>query len=336
MTRTLCASILILLAGVATVALAQQQLPPPQADYLGQSPPGAEPRLFAPGLVSTGLSERDVAITPDGNEIYFGAALGRYRFTTVMVVRRVSGRWTAPEVAPFAGNPADLDLEAALSPDGKRLMFLSNRPNPPLRLERNEDIWLVDRVGGGWGPARNLGAPVNSEQKEYFPSLTRTGTLYFTREDATTGDSSIFRSRLVDGRYGVPERLPDVVNSGTARFNAFIAPDESLLLYCMLGRQDSLGGIDAYVSFRSPDDRWSEPVNLGPKINTAASEEYSLSLSPDGRFLFFMSARTADTRELFGDRISYATMQRLAGSPGNGSSDIWWIDASFLQALRPK
>jgi hypothetical protein len=326
----------MLLAGVATVALAQQQLPAPQSDYLGQSPPGGEPRLFAPGLVSTGLSERDVTITPDGNEIYFGAALGRYRFTTVMVVRRVAGGWTTPEVAPFAGNPADLDLEAALSPDGKRLMFLSNRPNPPLRLERNEDIWVVDRVGGGWGPARNLGAPVNSEHKEYFPSLTRTGTLYFTREDATTGDSSIFRSRLVDGAYGVPERLPDVVNSGTARFNAFIAPDESLLLYCMIGRKDSLGGIDAYVSFRSAADAWSEPVNLGPRINTVGSEEHSLSLSPDGRFLFFMAARVADPKELFGGRLSWQGMQRLVGAPGNGSSDIWWIDASFVQALRPK
>ena len=326
----------MLTAGVATVALAQQQLPAPQSDYLGQSPPGAEPRLFAPGVISTGLSERDVAITPDGDEIYFGAALGRYRFTTIMVVRRVAGRWTTPELAPFAGNPADLDLEAALSPDGKRLMFLSNRPDPPRRTARNEDIWVVERSGGGWGPARNLGAPIDTEDKEYFPSLTRTGTLYFTREDAKTGDSSIYRSQLKNGAYAAPERLPDVVNSGTARFNAFIAPDESLLLYCMMGRSDSLGGIDGYVSFRSPDDRWSEPVNLGPKINTAGSEEYSLSLSPDGRFLFFMSARTADTRELFGDRLSWSAMQRLVGAPGNGSSDIWWVDASFLQALRPK
>ena len=40
-------------------------------NYLGQELPGMTPRLFAPGIVSTGLSERDMAITPDGDEIYF-------------------------------------------------------------------------------------------------------------------------------------------------------------------------------------------------------------------------------------------------------------------------
>lgn len=331
---TMLASALIVLAVTAPVTA--QQPAASAGDYLGQKPPGAEPVLFAPGIVSTGLSERDVAITPDGNEIYFGAALGRYRFTTVMVVKRVNGQWTAPEVAPFTGDPADLDLEAALAPDGTRLMFLSTRPDPPRRTTRNEDIWVVERAGNGWSQPKNLGAPIDTENKEYFPSLTKAGTLYFTREDAKTGDSSIYRARLVNGAYAEPERLPDVVNAGTARFNAFIAPDESLLLYCMIGRPDSLGGVDGYVSFRSADDRWSEPVNLGPRINTAGSEEYSLSLSPDGRVLFFMSARTADPKELFGGRLSWAAMQSLSATPGNGNADIWWVDASFLQALRPK
>ena len=39
--------------------------------YLGQELPGLEPRLFAPGAVSTGLATRDVAMTPDGDELFF-------------------------------------------------------------------------------------------------------------------------------------------------------------------------------------------------------------------------------------------------------------------------
>ena len=42
--------------------------------YLGETPPGLTPELFATGLVSTGGFERDVAITPDSQEIYFGLA----------------------------------------------------------------------------------------------------------------------------------------------------------------------------------------------------------------------------------------------------------------------
>ena len=40
-------------------------------DYFGQAVPGDSARLFAPGIISTGMDERDFAITPDGNEIFF-------------------------------------------------------------------------------------------------------------------------------------------------------------------------------------------------------------------------------------------------------------------------
>ena len=47
--------------------------------YLGQEPPGLEPRLFAPGVVSTGLATRDLAMTPDGDELYFRSLLATGR-----------------------------------------------------------------------------------------------------------------------------------------------------------------------------------------------------------------------------------------------------------------
>ena len=48
---------------------------PPFSDvkgpYLGQKPPGMTPQVFAPGIVSTGLNTRDIAITPDGKHLFF-------------------------------------------------------------------------------------------------------------------------------------------------------------------------------------------------------------------------------------------------------------------------
>ena len=331
------AALLAVVNAVATTASAQEGATAPGAgDYLAQAPPGAEPRVFAPGIVSTGLSERDVAITPDGDEIFFSQFAGSYTFGAIMRVRRVDGRWQAPEVAPFSGTPGDLDLEPALSWDGAKLYFLSNRPDPPRRSDRNEDIWVSERIaGGGWSAPRALGAPVNSEHKEYFPSLTRSGTIYFTREDAATGDSAIFRCRMVDGAWTAAERLPAVVNSGNARFNAFVAHDESYLIYGMTGRKDSLGSVDYFVSFRTADDAWSEPVNLGPTVNTPGQNEYSPYVTRDGRYLFFMSGRNAPAADVFGVRIDAAALQRLATRHGNGHADIWWVDASFIETLRP-
>ncbi|MEW6364158.1 MAG: hypothetical protein AB1714_05920 [Acidobacteriota bacterium] len=40
--------------------------------YLGQTPPGKVPKVFAPGVVSTtAAAERGIAFTPDGWQLYF-------------------------------------------------------------------------------------------------------------------------------------------------------------------------------------------------------------------------------------------------------------------------
>ena len=44
--------------------------------YIGQELPGEYPLLFAPGVISTGMYERDVAMSPDGKEMYFGLMAG--------------------------------------------------------------------------------------------------------------------------------------------------------------------------------------------------------------------------------------------------------------------
>jgi ketosteroid isomerase-like protein len=134
-----------------------------------------------------------------------------------------------------------------------------------------------------------------------------------------------------DGRYQEPERLPSQVNSGTSQFNAFVAPDESYLVVPVIGRTDSLGGCDYYVVFRATDDRWSEPINLGPTINTPGSQEFSPYVSPDGKYFFFMSSRF--TRP---DRLTYALLRDLRGRPGNGNADTWWVDATLVTSLRAR
>jgi hypothetical protein len=50
-------------------AAAEPGFPELTGPYLGLEPPGMEPKLFAPGIVNTGMYTRDVAMTPDGNEI---------------------------------------------------------------------------------------------------------------------------------------------------------------------------------------------------------------------------------------------------------------------------
>lgn len=326
---------------VAGLVLAVACSPPSSAsggDYLGEDPPGSEPELFAPGVVSTGLYERDVAMTSGGDEFYFGLISRTY--ATIVVMKRVNGSWTEPEIAPFSNNADVLDLEPHITPDGKHFLFLSTRPQAgqePKSGWAYQDIWVMDRTDAGWSEPYNLGPPVNSDAPEYYPSVTSDGTIYFTREveEGEKSRSLIFRSRLSDGKYGQPEALPKEVNFGDQQYNAFIDPDERYLIVCMTGGPDAIGRSDYYVSFRGEDDSWQGPVNMGEKINTPGNSGSSPYVSPDGRYFFFASTRGKPESAAPTER-SYGGLQSRIGEPQNGSGDIYWVDAVFIEELRPE
>jgi hypothetical protein len=305
--------------------------------YLGQTPPGTEPELFAPGLVSTGMHTRDLAMSPEGDEIYFSIQAGP--LVTILGSRLVDGVWTEPEVAGFSSDPAVGNIEPHISPDGSRFFFVSNRSadgSPPPDARRGQwesaDIWMMERAGGAWGTPQRVPEPVSTEAQEYFPSTTADGTLYFTREDPETGRNFIHRARRVGDGYAEPERLPEQINSAN-QFNSFVAPDESYVILGVFGREDSVGGTDYYVVFRDDDDTWSEPVNLGPLVNQARGEEWSPFVSPDGKYFFFMSGRQpypADAPE----RLTREWLLDYHQGPESGNPSIYWMDAGFIEDLR--
>lgn len=302
--------------------------------YLGQKTPGGVPEVFAPGIVCRGLLTRDVAMTPDGKEIYFTSALGNYTITTIFVTKMVNGRWCEPEVAPFAADLRYGYIEPCISPDGSKLLFASSKPMPGAGPEPGGyNIWVCDRSGNGWSEPRSIGAPVDSASDEFFPSVTRDGTIYYTRQEGRS--NSIYRSRLVAGKYAKPEKLPPQVNSGRGQFNAFIDPDERYIIVPVTGRSDSKGGADYYIVFRNKDDTWSEPINMGDAINTAGALEFSPYVSPDGKYFFFMSTRAPSEITSLSEKLTYQKFAGYHNRPVNGNPCIYWVSARFIDDLSP-
>ena len=302
-----------------------------EGDYLGQPLPGIEPEIFARDIISDPMQNRDVALTPDGNEMYFGlASAGIF---TIIRTERVNGRWTRPEVAPFATDPDINDFEPCISPDGELFLFLTTRApegQEPRGGWAYQNIWAMDRREGGWSEPYDLGAPINTEASEFFPSLTIDNTLYFTR--GSGGEYYVYRSRLTDDGYTEPERLGPGVNAGTAQYNAFIAHDESYLIYLSGDNEENIGVADYYISFRNEDDTWTGPINMGEKINRPGARGASPYVTRDGRYFFFSSTRPLGE----GVTLTYDLIRNLYYEPQNGSGDIYWIDASFLDELRPR
>ena len=149
-----------------------------------------------------------------------------------------------------------------------------------------------------------MGAPVNSGESEFYPSLTKDGTLYFqSQRPDSRGSKDIYRSRPVDGKYKKIENVGDVINSELFEGDVLIAPDEDYMIYSV-DRPDGFGRGDLYISFRAENDVWTTPKNMGDRINSEYNENCPI-LSPDGKFLFF-------TR----------------------NDDIYWLDASVIQDFR--
>jgi len=307
--------------------------------YLGLTVPAEEPALFAPGLVCTGRYERDMAVSADGRELFYGVMMPGV--VTLMTMRLADDGWTEPEVVDFATDLTYMHLEPCLSPDGKRLFFLTTRPTAgeePAPGWGCQNIFVAHRrPGGGWGEPRDPGPAINTTEAEYFPSMTRDGVLYFTRS-APRQPAAVWRARP-DGRGGFrpAERVALPAGAEESIFNACVAPDESCLVACVTGRGDSLapGKANYYVYFRGEDGAWSEAVNPGPTVNPPGVGAVSPSISADGR-VFFFAAQQRNPRWFSADRrLTLAGLERIYASPGNGNGDIYWVSAEIITRLRP-
>jgi len=309
---------------------ALETFPELNGPYLGQSLPDSLPVLFAPSVMGTGMFTRDIAISPDGDELYYCISVGNYTYSTILFSKKEQGSWSKPAVAPFSADARILDLEPAFSPDGNRLYFLSTRSDGTEEAG-DQDIWYVERNDEGWSEAINPGEPLNSDGGEFFPSLTKDGYLYFTRVSQGSSVNEIYRSKQSGESFSEPELLPGEVNCGTNRFNAFVSPDHRYIILAALGMKDAYDGSDYYIIFRNESDQWSEAINMGEAVNKGNTRGWSPYVSADGEYFFFMANFS---KEISSAELSYELLQKLHTSPGNGNPSIYWMKADFIDDLR--
>jgi rhodanese-related sulfurtransferase len=323
----------LLLRALVIGVLVQGGFPVLKGPYLGQKRPGPAPEIFAPGIVSLGFHEHNIAISPDGREIFFVTASADFSRYLIMTTREENDAWTMPEVAPFSGGRND--GAPSFSSDGKRLYFSSRRPHPAGGPPADDfDIWVVERKGDSWTAAMNLGGPVNTGQQEVNPSVAADGTIYFQRiAKLGTLDWDLYRSAPKNGVYGVPEKLPAPVNTEANEAGPFIAPDGSFLLF-QSNRPGSYGIMDIFVTYRTASNAWSNPVNLGEKVNSPYSD-WGPTVSPDGKYLFFSSFRNVEPIAPGSpDYLEY--LRSRLGTPSLGKGTLYWTDAKIIDDLKPK
>jgi hypothetical protein len=329
----LLSAISLLVVAVACSPVEQDDLLSLTGTYLGQTPPGADAELFAPGIVSTGLPESGIAISPDGNEIFWTVFVKGLE--VIITTRNKSEGWTEPEVAPFASRFND--GWPAFHPDGSKLYFHSHRALDGSDTKVSVvSIWYVEKTETGWSNPMPVPGEVNGNGFVCCATASDDGTLYYSKK--IEGGEIIYRSRFVNGRYVTPEPLPETVNAGPFQIHAVIAPNESYLVLPLARRDDLINSnVNYYVFFRSPDDIWSGPVNLGEAVNNGRTGG-TPSISSDGEYLFFEANSGRDYLDMFDSIKTYAELKEMAISLPDFShrtGDIYWISSRIVEDLRP-
>ncbi len=214
-----------------------------------------------------------------------------------------------------------------ISPDGRTLYYTrEDHPNNTMFADKDNgstDIWFSEwQPSNQWGPARRMGAPLNQFNHNAVFSITPDGNQLLLRGAYVNGryeTRGFSISKRANGNWSAPEQLVianyEKMSKGAFDFSYLTVDGKTLLLSFSEkknGQKD-----DLYVSFRQKNGTWSQPMNLGPDVNTDDFTETTPFLAPDGNTLYFSTNRPG----------------------GQGDNDIWVtrrIDKTWKRWSKPQ
>ncbi|MFY0592321.1 ankyrin repeat domain-containing protein [Roseivirga sp.] len=259
-----------------------------RGQYMGETPPQLEKKIFAPNFISTEEFEFGSVFNAAGNEFYYAIAKGEKPF--IRYSKLENGIWSEP-VTILSSDKYGYN-DPFLSPDENRLYFISKRTMDGSAAKEDHDIWYIERQGSGWSEPINAGPNINTKDNEYYISFTSTGTMYFASNVNAKGNrkranQDIYYATFKNGEFQKPVALGNAINTENYEADVFIAPDESYLIYCST-RPEGLGRGDLYISFKEENGLWSKGVNMGELVNTE-HHELCPFVTADGKYLMYTS-----------------------------------------------
>ena len=261
--------------------------------YYGQSPPGTTPEVFAPGIISNPEDmEYACTFSPDGSTIYYSVREGKTSMPKVYVSKLVEGIWQEPKEIEYSAE--GILFEPHFLRDGSAMYFTGRIKDETDGIYRT-GIWKMVLEDGEFSDLSYMCSGM-------YASASNSGKIYMT--DIETGLGIVELIEREDSSFDY-EALSGGVNEPVPGIHPCIAPDESFMIYDC-NRADGYGGEgDLYVSFNNWNGTWSEGFNLGQEVNSEGVE-FTASLSPDGKYIFFMK-----------------------------DYDLYWVDASIIEQFRP-
>ena len=146
-----------------------------------------------------------------------------------------------------------------------------------------EDIYQSTKINDKWSEPMNLGTTVNTEDHDAAIALSPDGNQLFIYKDVQKGDIYLSQKKGLD--WSKPESLGDKINLEKSSEQSCSVTSEGKTLYFSSDRPGGYGGLDIWKSQKIKNE-WSEPQNMGPKLNSKEDED-SPFIHPDGVTLYY-------------------------------------------------
>jgi outer membrane protein OmpA-like peptidoglycan-associated protein len=214
------------------------------------------------------------------------------------------------------------ELCQVISPDGKILYFARRGDPQNIGDQKWEDIYysILDSTGE-WGTPVNMGTPLNNEWANAICSISPDGNTMLLLTNiisemslGNTGTGAHI-SRRAGSSWTPPQKLNIKNDYSIDRHVTYSLSNNGKVLLMTLERTDGEGATDIYVCFLQGNGDWSEPLNLGPVINTE-KKDFAAFLAADGVTLYFSSE----------------------GHPGYGDADVFIskrLDSTWTKWSKP-
>jgi photosystem II stability/assembly factor-like uncharacterized protein len=199
--------------------------------------------------INTLLDERSPSCNAACDTLYFHHR-GTNPLPDIYRSIRSGSSWSQPDSLLYPVNTEASEEHPALSADGMRLYFTSDRPGG----YGGKDIWVAYWNGSSWGSVENIGPPVNTANEETRPFESFDGQrLYFTNqhggpraEGSYGGAGDIYVSTWMGSGWGPVSLVAAPVNNDLLACSPYETPDGNEIYF----------GSESWEGARGDEDLW--------------------------------------------------------------------------------
>jgi hypothetical protein len=255
----------------------------------------AAPDTGLVGLVSSPLNDYNLSVDRSERVMVFGRSEAEFRNAKIYISERQGMRWGKPRPVDFSDKRYS-DSDPWLTPDGRTLYFISDRPAPDRKEGRSDyDIWRSRWVNGIWSAPVRLGSAVNGPGQELGPELHGNMLFFSSARRSGIGGLDIYQARVNGDDFKQAELLQGPFNTAASESDFTVNVDGSAAMFWRsIGERASI-----HISYRQGAG-WSQPVPLPANIN-AGPFNFTPSFSRSGKGL-----RYATTLERLGQPSGFA------------------------------